>query len=116
MTAKLIEVRDRLTFIPMLAVKLDASCEAERYLLARLGFGKTPQEQGEYVLLCDVGSHTGEAHYDPYDWCGARTKREAHKYVIDCFDSLAPGDVVDVQFLMGETDKPVSSERPPVTP
>ena len=38
MIARLFEIRDRGTFIPMLAVQCDAADENERYLLAHAGF------------------------------------------------------------------------------
>ena len=35
----------------------------------------------------------------------------AHLYIEKNFDALKDGDVVDVQFILGESDKPKTSER-----
>jgi hypothetical protein len=111
MTAKLFEVRDIATFIPMLAIKLDPSCEAERYLLARSGYGTTKEVQSKYVLLCQITGGLGRCTSDPYEWNTiTRTYPEAHKSIIKSFDDLESGAVVDVQFILGERDAPKVSE------
>jgi hypothetical protein len=40
--------------------------------------------------------------YDPYEW-GDRTKYVAHKYIQEEFDNLESCAVVDVQYILGET-------------
>ena len=37
----------------------------------------------------------------------------AHNYVLDHFDELEDGDVVDVEFILGETEVKKTSERLP---
>gem|GEM_PF-2943358 len=50
--------------------------------------------------------------YDPYDWSGTpRTYREAHKYIKQNWGILESGDVIDVEFILGETDTCKISER-----
>lgn len=107
MRCKTIEVRDAATFIPVLAVKLEPECEEDRYLLARAGYGTNPERQGEYVLLLRLDG----PHYDPYSHGTARTLAVAHEWLIANFDLARPGEVVDVQFLLGETAEPKRSER-----
>ncbi len=51
MIAKTVEIRDRATFIPALAIKLVPVTDQDRYLLGRAGYGTTPASQAEYVLL-----------------------------------------------------------------
>jgi hypothetical protein len=111
MTAKTIEVRDRGTFIPMLAIGLDSTNEADRYLLARAGYGVTPEEQDRYVLLARIDGGEGKIQCDPYDWgTSARTVPVAHRWLIEHFDEIASGAVVDVEFILGETSQPKVSE------
>jgi hypothetical protein len=48
--------------------------------------------------------------YDPYDW-NDRTMQTAHNYIAKNFDDLSNGDVVDVEYILEETDEPKISER-----
>ena len=109
MIAKMLELRDRATFIPILAIRLDPSCEGDRYLLARAGFGRSPQEQARYIVLVQVNGGGGIAQCDPYQWHD-RTYAVAHGYIQKAFDELPPGAVVDVEFILGETEAPCRSE------
>jgi len=110
MIAKTFELRDRGTFVPMLAVKLEPACEADRYLLARSGFSE-PHKQ--YVLLLALDGGEGRFTYDPHGWGGNRTRHVAHKFIIENFDTLKSGIVVDVEFILGETSQPKRSESEP---
>jgi len=109
MYAKTIEVRDAATFIPALAVRLSSDgFEEDRYLLGRAGFGTTTEAQSQYVLFTRLTD--GETHYDPQQWPN-RTMQVAHQHVVEHFDALAHGAVVDVQHILGETPGPKPSER-----
>ncbi len=112
MKSKLLEIRDVGTFIPVLAIQFGSEHEAERYLAARAGYGRTSDDQRAYVFLCKIdGSDTGGT-YDPHRWPGgARTMAVAHQYIIDKFDDLEPGAVVDVEYILGLTGEPKTSER-----
>jgi hypothetical protein len=110
--AKTIEIRDRATFIPALALKLDPVDERDRWLLARAGFGRTPEATATYTLL--VHLTTLRIEYDWASWTN-RTMKEAHRFVDKMFDELEPGEVVDVRYIVGETDRPVASEREETT-
>jgi len=109
MQAKTFEVRDRMTFIPALAVKLDPACERDRYLLARAGYGLSPFEQAEYVLLVKVSGDEPKTQHDPHSW-GDRTMRAAHQHIIENWSLLESGAVVDVEFILGEKQAPTESE------
>lgn len=110
MKAITLEIRDKGTFIPALAVNLRTDNEEDRYLLARAGFGTDPAGQGEYTILMRLEGP--EAQYDPSAWAGmSRTMPVAHRYIIDNFERLKAGDVVDVQFVLYETERPKISER-----
>ena len=107
MKSKTFEIRDSATFIPVLAVKIDAFAEPEpdHYLLRRAGYGGTP-------CVIVVKLEGGGGYYDPYDWPGGtRTMTVAHEYITQQFDNLETGAVVDVEFILGETPTEKQSER-----
>lgn len=101
---KLFEVLDTATCVPVLAVRMDigAADDQERYLLRRSGYGRP------LVLLTECSG--GRCTYDPYDW-NDRTFHTAHEYITEHWDELCSGDVVDVEFILGESDAPKPSER-----
>ena len=115
MITKAFEIRDGGTFIPVIAIRMTPSTdsfdwqeEAERYLLRRAGFGfESPS-----VILCRMESAGTDrnASYDPYAW-GGRTYPVAHNYIVEHFDELESGAVIDVEFILGETTQPKHSER-----
>ena len=109
MQNKLFEVRDRATFIPVMAVHIDGNCtDQEDWLLRRSGYGKS--EDRDYVYLIHL--QTGEGQYDPYKWgCCSRTLHEAHRYITEHFDELQTGDVIDVEFILGESAIKKTTER-----
>lgn len=109
MKAKTFEIRDRMTFIPVLAVRLDPECEADRYLFSRAGYSADPVQQGSYVLLIRITGGNGQSSCDPYDW-GSRTMSVAHQHVLANWETLESGAVIDVEFLMSETPAPKPSE------
>lgn len=118
MTVKVFEVRDRGTFIPVIAIKiLDGApvTDQEQYLLRRAGYGFT----SECVILvrAECSGVDRNATYDPYAWGQAtRTYCVAHNYIIEYWDTLSTGDVIDVEFILGETATRKTSERDYPTP
>ena len=125
MKIKALEVRDSMTFIPVLAILMHpdpVNHEAERYLLRRAGYsvfpGPEPAEPhkfGESVVLVrmECSGTSNNATYDPYSWGMnlSRTMTVAHSYIWEHWSELKPGDVVDVEFILGETKQPKRSER-----
>lgn len=109
MNVKTIEIRDRMTFIPALAIRLGSEFEADRFLMARAGYGRTREEQSEYVILMRLGDPPRSA-FDPVEW-GDRTMQTAHRHIAEHFDQIDSGDVVDVEFVLGEKSAPSPSER-----
>lgn len=105
MKAKALEIRDRATFIPALAVDMNPDNEAQKALLRRCGYScdKTPN-----ILLTRL-SGEGQATNDPFAW-GGRTWPVAHDYIILKWEQLKDGDVVDVEFILGETSEIKTSE------
>lgn len=102
MQTKVFEVRDRHTFIPVLATRFRG---ADHRLLHAAGFAP-----GEYYVVV-VSLATGQSAYDPYSWdVGGRSLRESHLHIIKNWETLKDGDVVDVEFILGETKKPKKSD------
>ena len=106
METKVLEIRDEGTFIPALAVDINPDSAAQRYLMRRVGY---PCDGRPNIVLTRL-SGDGTATNDPYSW-GGRTFPVAHNYIIERWATLKDGDVVDVSFILGETDKPKVSER-----
>lgn len=104
METKAIEVRDRGTLIPCLAVRLDGynGNANEAWLMRRAGYGEP------CVLF--TRAQGGTAAYDPYSW-GDRTMKIAHNYVSENWAKISSGDVVDVEFVLGETSASKRSQR-----
>lgn len=114
MLAKALEIRDRATFIPVLAVDMNPSesglttYEAQRYLLRRAGFSC----RGEPIVVFTYMHAKDKAYYDPYDWPDCpRTMKVAHNYVTEHWNELIDGDVIDVEFILGESTTKKISER-----
>lgn len=108
MIVKLFEVRDSGTFLPMIAIKLNPQNEAERYLLARSGYGLTAESHQQYILMAAI-TDNGILTYDQYSQPN-RTRQVAHDYVITHFDELQNGQVIDVEFILGIKPEPKLSE------
>jgi hypothetical protein len=113
MKAKALELRDEGTFIALLAVDMNPILEpgpqyaAQRYLLRRVGY---PCDCRPNILITKLAGDGSKATNDPYYW-GDRTMANAHRYIIEHWNDLKDGDVVDVQFILGETPAPKASER-----
>jgi hypothetical protein len=108
MKIKCLEIRDRNTFIPVMCFKPIPDNAAQRYLMRRDGWCCDPSEH--CVMVIDT--HKRRARYDPYDYGRdyPRTMPEAHKYIENHWDSLVDGDVIDVEFILGETSSKKVSE------
>lgn len=104
MKAFALEIRDRNTFIPALAVVLTWANGPQKYLIERAGY----YGGGICVMLSHLSD--GPMHHDPYAW-GDRTYFVAHRYIIDNWARIKDGDVIDVEYILGETEKPKASEN-----
>jgi len=105
---KLFEVRDRGTCMPSIAIRTSSANDSERWMLAHMGYGTDAEDQKRHVLfapLCDPS-----LKYDPEDWRD-RTMATAHRYIIDHWDMLTAGQVIDVRYILGETDAPAPSDN-----
>lgn len=103
MTLKFLEIRDRGTTIPALAIQL---CGSDSPVARHAGFGETP-----LVLLTNLSKVSCE--YDPWSWDQrfGRTMHHAHVWLEEHFAELpSVGGVVDVEFILGERDTPKVAE------
>jgi len=107
MQTKLFEVRDKGTLIVVMASQAVGETDQENWLLRRMGYGAPAPDM---VIMTGLVSHPDKSTYSPYDW-GNRTRQVAHQYIIDHWDSLETGAVIDVEFILEETTEPKQSER-----
>ncbi len=108
MQVKMLEIRDAGTFIPVMCIKPVPDNEARRYLLRRDGYSC---DQHDPIIIM-IDAQCRGVSFDPYDWPGeSRTKQVANNAIQENWETLRDGDVIDVQFILGETDKPKLSER-----
>jgi hypothetical protein len=108
MESKCLELRDSGTFIPVICIRPVPVNEAQRYLLRRDGYSGTA---GEHCVIM-IDAQCRGAAYDCYDWPGgSRTKKVAHNYIAEHWHELVDGDVIDVEFILGETLTKKISER-----
>jgi hypothetical protein len=102
---KVLEVRDAGTHIPVLAIRMLAKNGIQRYYIhGRMGY---PMD-GTGIAVIKLNDCDG--NIDPYAWAD-RTMSTAHHWIYDHFDELADGDVVDVEFILGEKPSKKVSER-----
>ena len=106
METKIFEVRDRGTFISMLAIKLDPINSAQIYHISmKCGYGL----DNTNIMITHLGGEQ-RASADPYFW-NDRTYTTAHHYIQANFDILEDGDVIDVEYILKETATPKKSEQ-----
>jgi len=106
---RVLEVRDSATFIPVLGININPTGDesgGQRWLMRRCGY---PCDGQPNVILTRLDG-SGKATNDPYAW-GGRTYPIAHNYIIENWDSLKDGDVIDVEFILGEKPTKKVSER-----
>ena len=107
MKTKLLEIRDEGTCIPALAMRMRPETLAELIYFQRCGY-----TSGDGVVLMALRDQ--RATSDPYDWpaigFGRRTMPSAHLFIIEHFDELEDGDVVDVRVILTESTVPADPE------
>ena len=113
MKTKMFEIRDEGTFIPVICIDLTSFREfddmqiyaLESYLMGRLGF------LGNIVHTIQlIWMSNGTTHSDPFKW-NDRTMYTAHDYIEKNWDDLKTGEVIDVEFILGESKTKKYSEQ-----
>src|ERR1035438_7146136 len=95
MKTKILEIRDSGTFIPVMATAFSGE---ESPLLRAAGYARCEQ----YVIVVKLNGI--EAQYSAFNWPNSsRTMREAHKYIEKNWKDIEDGDVIDVEFIIGES-------------
>ena len=113
MEIKCLEVRDSMTFIPVICIRPVPENDEQRYLLRRDGY---QGDDSEHCIIYINAQCRGVAYYC-YDWPdNPRTHRVAHDYIAQNWFTLRDGDVIDVQFILGETETKKVSERHDIAP
>lgn len=117
MQAKILEIRDEGTYFAVLAVDMNPidpssieakeNYQAQRYHLRRVGY---PCDGRPNIGITHLSADGKPFWNDPYGW-GGRTYPVAHKYIIENWPDLRDGDVIDVQYILGETAAKKVSER-----
>ena len=113
MEVKLLEVRDRATFIAVIAIRAEFRSDEERFLLRRAGYAIEQIDpvllhEEPYILFAPLDG--GRMEYDPFKQPN-RTLSRAHFHAVSNWAELKSGDVVDVEFISGESKQPKQSER-----
>jgi fructoselysine-6-P-deglycase FrlB-like protein len=94
MDVKLFEIRDRATFIPVIAFKKsdNSTSPTEKLLESKMGLGS------EVVV---IQPRSNGVRFTPYV-AGDKTMTVAHHYINQHFDELLSGAVIDVQLITEE--------------
>ena len=109
MKSKKIEVKAKENCTPVMAVRPDASNDAEAYLLGRSGYGLNHPSWRSYIFLFPI-EYDGLAVVDPFKQ-KTHELQVAHSYVNEHFDELEPGAVLDVDYIEGRRPAPRKSDR-----
>lgn len=119
MQTLLLEIRDKHTFIPVLAVRMGPETheepndhwQEEEYLMRRAGYNLREDPFSVIVCKLEASGCDRNATYDPFSWGPARTMQVAHSWIVQNWEGLRSGDVIDVEFILGETTTRKQSER-----
>ena len=105
MQVKFLEIRDRGTHIDVIAFKAVSDVPIEQAHLTHNGYG----QECPCVILTRLSDR--KTAYNRFDWdTPGRTMQVAHGFIRNEFDNLETGDVVDVEFILGETEVKKISE------
>lgn len=103
METKILELRDRATFIPVVAIYLDYhnASEEERYLLGSTGWGGGP-----WLMLAKLIDFNFTDYYTSQVWMN-----RAHDHIKENWHSIPNYAVVDMEFVRGESVAPKQPQR-----
>jgi len=103
---KIVEIRDRATLIAAFAIRMRPETEHELFLFKEIGYRSQAKP---CILLISMQAPNFSARYSG-DWQNTgRTFPIAHEYIEKHFDEINNYDVIDVEFIKGEVDKPCDS-------
>ncbi len=108
MQVKMFEIRDYATFFPVICIKPGIDDEGgDEYLLKRSGYDLSESRR---TVIMMHGQEVSRCEYNPFNW-GDRTFHNAHLHIKENWEKLNTGDVIDVEFILGESKEAKTSER-----
>jgi hypothetical protein len=99
MASKYFQIRDCGTNIPVIAVQLEDSP-----VLRRAGFSSQVYKHVIVTALASLKTYHAQSFIE------GRTMRVAADHIVDNWDDLICGQVIDVEFILGESDAPKTFE------
>ena len=110
---KFFEVRDRGTNISVMATLVRPSLADRAYrriasIIGRAGYSASPNYPNQIVI---VHLADNKVTSDPFDW-NSRTMIGAHQFIQAHWGELNDGELIDVRFVLGETEAPCASDYP----
>ena len=98
---KTVEIRDRGTLIPAFAILMLPSDEYELFLFKGAGYGYVHP----CIMLVSIEAPWLSARFSDEWRDKSRTMFTAHKYIEDNFNEIKNGDVIDVEYILGEKEE-----------
>jgi hypothetical protein len=104
---KTVEIRDRGTLIPAFAIRMLPANEKEAFFFNESGYRSKPHPC--ILLIPFEAPWQSVRSSDEQDGRNGRTLSIAHKWIEDHFDEIEACQVIDVEFILKEVDKPCLS-------
>lgn len=103
---KVFELRDRMTTISIMCIKIDMTevTEPDRFIIRRSGWGSDAK------MLYMINLSTCQCIFEAGRWNSA-TYDVAHQYIEEHWYDLKGGEVIDAEYIRGESERPKESER-----
>lgn len=96
MNSKFLEIRDRATTIPVIATITYSDDENEQKYFDHAGFD-------EDTIILTILSPNTQSECNSYNWDNRRITT-AHQYIEEHFYELNNFDVIDIEFILGESE------------
>lgn len=106
---KIVEIRDRATFIPALAMRMVPENDLQKVLFQQIGYRSS---SNPCILLMSLEApwHSARSS-DEWQERSGRTMSVAHQWIEKHYDSIVDCQVVDVEYILGEVEHPCLSYR-----
>ncbi len=103
---KTFELRDRATMIPVMCIFISMSevKDPDRFLMQRAGWG------GGQSPMYMININDGRCQWNAMEW-NLEPYITAHQYIYENWYQLNGGEVIDAEFIRGESKVPKTSER-----
>lgn len=106
---KIVEIRDRATFIPALAMRMIPENGMQELLFNEIGYRSSSDPC--IILMALAQPSLASKHSDEWGNCSPRTMPTAHKWIEENYDEIEDCQVIDVEYILKEVDKPCLSLR-----